>query len=138
MTATGRGERTGSHFISRNNDDPTAEATFNFMQQAGIPRKLTVTWNLVPWWSGTRLITGQKLRDGLSYLEELIALLPHLRAVVLVGQHAAKVEGYLTEKHPRLQVFTSAHPSRLVKKFHPDRWRAIPLEWAKVREVIDM
>src|SRR5882672_5086390 len=48
MTAES-GPRTGSGFISRDNDDPTAEATFKFMQQAGIPRKLTVIWNIVPW-----------------------------------------------------------------------------------------
>jgi hypothetical protein len=29
----------GSGFISRNNDDPTAEATFRFMQEANIPRR---------------------------------------------------------------------------------------------------
>ncbi len=38
----------GPGFISRNNDDLTAEATFRFMQMAGIPLKLTVTWNVVP------------------------------------------------------------------------------------------
>src|SRR5947207_12163253 len=36
--------RSGSGFISRNNDDPTAEASFAFMQEAGIPRLLTVSW----------------------------------------------------------------------------------------------
>jgi hypothetical protein len=50
MTSEDRG---GSGFISRNNDDPTAEATFRFMQAAGIPRTLTVIWNVVP--CGTRL-----------------------------------------------------------------------------------
>lgn len=57
MTAHG-GKRVGSGFISRNNDDPTAEATFEFMERADIPRKLTVTWNLIPWWNGTRKVTG--------------------------------------------------------------------------------
>ena len=28
----------GSSFISRDNDDPTAEATFRFLQQAGLDR----------------------------------------------------------------------------------------------------
>jgi hypothetical protein len=35
-------EAGGSGFISRNNDDPTAEATFRFMEQAKIPRKLSI------------------------------------------------------------------------------------------------
>jgi len=45
-------KRTGSGFISRNNDDATAEATFRFMEQSGIPRKLTVILersSLVEW-----------------------------------------------------------------------------------------
>jgi hypothetical protein len=32
------------------NDDPTAEAIFNFMQEAGNPRKAAVFWNVIPWW----------------------------------------------------------------------------------------
>src|SRR5258707_532063 len=40
------GRRAGSGFISRDNNDPTAEATFDFMGQAGIPRKSTVIWNI--------------------------------------------------------------------------------------------
>ncbi len=128
MTADGR----GSGFISRNNDDPTAEATFNFMRRAGIGRKLTVTWNLIPWWNGTRKVTGQELREGLQCLDELIRLLPSLRAVVLVGKHAAKAEPYVKRIHPGLQVFTSVHPSALVRAKHPQRWNEIPAEWAKV------
>lgn len=53
MTSSARAGRSGSGFISRDNDDPTAEATFNFMIQAGIPREKTVLWNLVPGWNGT-------------------------------------------------------------------------------------
>lgn len=48
MTAA-NGKRIGSGFISRNNDDATAEATFNFMKQAHIPRTRTVIWNVIPW-----------------------------------------------------------------------------------------
>jgi len=137
MTASGSDKRFGSGFISRNNDDPSAEATFDFMERAGIPRKLTVTWNLIPWWNGTRKITGQELRDGLDCLQELIGLLPNLRAVVLVGKHAAKAEPYLKEKYPGLRVFASAHPSPLVRANFSQRWNAIPAEWARVRETIN-
>jgi hypothetical protein len=60
----------GSGFIGRNNDDPTAEATFRFMQSAGIPRKLTVTWNVIPWWNGTRApVIRQREGKILSLLE---------------------------------------------------------------------
>ncbi len=136
MTAKGS-KRTGSGFISRNNDDRSAEATFEFMQRAGIPRKLTVTWNLIPWWNGTRKVTGHELRDGLECLKGLIGLLPRVCAVVMVGQNAAKAEPYLKEKEPGLRLFSSAHPSPLVKAKFPDRWNEIPAEWAKVLAVID-
>ena len=92
MTAEGgRGRRVGSGFISRNNDDPTAEATFDFMQKAGIQRKLTVIWNVIPWWNGKRKLTKEELRNGAQSVQELIGLLTKLRAVVLVGENADEV-----------------------------------------------
>lgn len=103
-------DATGSGFISRNNDDPTAEATFEFMEQAGIPRELTITWNVIPWWNGTRKVTGRELREGVACVRGLIALMPKLRAVVLVGEKAAKAQEYL--ENAGLAVFTSSHPRR--------------------------
>jgi hypothetical protein len=125
----------GSGFISRNNDDPSAEATFNFMQRAGIARKLTVTWNVIPWWNETRKVTGLELREGIACIHELITLLPLLRAVVLVGNKAARANAYLSGSS--LKLFTSAHPSPLVRAKYPDRWNAIASQWAKVRTVLD-
>lgn len=122
------GMRAGSGFISRDNDDQTAEATFNFMNQAGIPRKCTVTWNVVPWWNGTRKITAPELREGADLVRDLIALLPRLRVVVLVGKKAARARPHLETKN--LALFASAHPSPLVRASSPDRWKAIPMEWA--------
>lgn len=120
----------GSGFISRNNNDPSAEATFDFMQRAGIPRKLTVTWNVIPWWNGTRKVTGQELREGVACVQELITLLPKLCAVVLVGGKAARAQEYL--RGTGLTLFTSAHPSPLVRAKYPERWNAISSQWAKV------
>jgi hypothetical protein len=117
----------GSGFISRNNDDPTAEATFAFMQHAGIPRLLTVSWNVIPWWNGTRRVTRRELEEGVACLQDLIALLPKLRAVVLVGRKAARAARLLDTERPLL--FTSAHPSPLVRARHPERWNAIPEQW---------
>jgi hypothetical protein len=82
-------EAGGSGFISRNNDDRTAEAIFNFMQQAGIPRKLTVIWNVVPGWNGTRKVKAGERCQGTACVKKLISLLPALRAVVMVGSQAA-------------------------------------------------
>ena len=87
--------QSGSGFISRDNDDPTAAATFEFMQQAAIPRELTIIWNVIPWWNGTLAVTKSELQNGASRVNELIHLLPRLRTVVLVGRKAAAAKSHL-------------------------------------------
>src|SRR5438105_9981570 len=37
-----------SGFVSRNNPDQTAKNFFELNEQLGIPRKRTITWNIVP------------------------------------------------------------------------------------------
>jgi hypothetical protein len=131
MTAkAGSRKRSGSGFISRNSDDPTAEATFNFMHQAEIPRQRTVLWNVIPWWNGTRAMTRSELKDGVSRVIELIHLLRSPRAVVLVGRKAAEATSLL--EATGLPLFKSSHPSPLVRARWPERWAAIPSEWRKV------
>lgn len=121
---------TSSGFISRDNDDPTAEATYRFMIEAGIPREATVIWNAVPWWDGTRRIASQQLREGLECIDAMLALLPKVRAVVLVGRKAQRANS-----HFRLPVFASSHPSPLVRARHPERWANIPDEWRRAAEL---
>lgn len=135
-TEGGAGKRAGSGFISRNNDDPTAEATLEFMRTAGIPREATVIWNVVPWWDGTRNVTNTELCEGAGCVEHLITLLPNLRAVVFVGQKAAKARSYLTGTG--LALFSSDHPSPLVRARWRERWQAIPSDWAKVKPVLGL
>ncbi len=128
MTAES-GKRAGSGFISRNNNDPTAEATFKFMEQAGIPRKKTVIWNVVPWWNGLRKVTAQELREGITCVGALVKLLPALTAVVMVGDKAARARPYL--ETTKLDLIDSYHPSPLVRAKYPAKWAAIPFEWAQ-------
>jgi len=63
-----------SGFISRNNDDPTAENTLKFMQYAKIPRQETCIWNVVPGWNGTIRLTNAELRRGTDALPPLLVL----------------------------------------------------------------
>jgi hypothetical protein len=126
MTSAGG---TGSGFISRNNDDPTAEATFGFMKEAGLSRKRTVTWNVIPGWNGTRRVTTTELREGIDALKGLIPLLPELRTIILVGQKAQRARSLVEPLG--LRIFVSAHPSPLVRASQPDVWRAIPSIWAQ-------
>jgi hypothetical protein len=127
---TAEGGKGGSGFISRNNNDATAEATFNFMQQAGI-----VIWNVIPWWNGTVKVAREELIEGAAGIVDLIGLLPKLRAGVMVGRKATAAQHYL--KNTDLALFTSDHPSPRVRARLPERWQAIPSQWARVRPLID-
>ena len=135
MTAAD-GARRGSGFISRDNDDPTAENTFTFMREAGISRKLTVTWNVIPWWNGCRKVTAAELREGAEETRRLTGLLPRLRAVVFVGVKARRARRHLEDTG--LAFFSSDHPSPRVKARWPDRWRAIPSVWAEAGAAVGL
>ena len=128
MTSAVRSGRAGSGFISRDNEDPTAEATFRFMRAAGIPRSETVMWNVVPGWNGTRRITSTELRAGLAEIGTLIHLLPRVRVIVLLGRKAQRSEAQLGETG--LVIRRSPHNSPLVRASRPEAWNAIPALWA--------
>ncbi len=104
-----------SCFISRNNPDETAKNFFELLTEAGVPRKSSILWNIVPWYVGT----GEKIRpantsdvsSGINSLENLLNLLPRLREIVLVGRKAQKAEGYLRKIRPLLIVEKCPHPS---------------------------
>ena len=119
----------GSGFISRDNDDPTAEHTFRFMRKARIPRKRAVTWNVIPWWNGTRKVTNAELREGAEETRRLTGLLPRLRAVVFVGEKASRARPHL--ENTSLAFFSSRHPSPIMRATRPDEWCAIPSDWAE-------
>jgi uracil-DNA glycosylase len=113
----------GSGFISRNND-ATTEAAFRFMQQAGIARKETVLWNVIPGWNKTIRIKKGELKQGRLALNALFTLLPRLRVMVLVGRKAAQVKANMEERGFR--VFVSHHPSPKVRAIYRDKWESIP------------
>lgn len=121
------GKRQGSGFISRNNDDPTAEAVFNFMQQAKIDRRRVVLWNVIPGWNSTIKTTTGEIRGGIEELGNLMSLLPHVRTVVLVGKKAQRAAPFMTGFAVRIAL--SAHPSPKVRSVYPKLWNAIPDQW---------
>ncbi|WP_312127557.1 uracil-DNA glycosylase [Brevundimonas sp.] len=127
MTSASRTGKAGSGFISRDNDDPSAEATFRFMETAGIPREDTVTWNVVPGWNGTRKITAQELAAGVADAKRLLERLHAARTVVLVGKKAARATKLFSSAG--FAVFESPHPSPLVRAKYPERWSQIPDIW---------
>jgi hypothetical protein len=104
-------------FISRNNPDETAKNFFELNRDAEIPRKRTVTWNIVPWYIGT----GMRIREagktdtdaGIRALTRVLDLLPKLRAAVLIGRKAERASQLLAQLRPAVRVFKSPHPSPL-------------------------
>lgn len=90
------GRRPGSGFISIDNDDATAanfwEARREFGLDSGPGVSRVLHWNIVPWYLGVaaRKPTADEVRDGAGELLTLLGLLPELRAVVLVGDHAQR------------------------------------------------
>jgi hypothetical protein len=67
----------GSGYLQPDNDDLTAEAIFNFMQQADIPRKTTVIRNVIPSWSGPGRVTPSELRDGAASVRQIVSPIGH-------------------------------------------------------------
>jgi uracil-DNA glycosylase len=113
-------------FVSRNNPDETAKNFFEVNRDAGIPRTKTVTWNIVPWFIGTetRIRTANRadIKDGIPSLLRLLRLLPRLRAIVLIGRKAQRVESTVAFEAPHLCVFRTPHPSpKFVNRFKGNR-----------------
>lgn len=75
-----------SGFISRNNDDSTAETFFNLNKAATLPREVTVSWNIVPWRIGS--VGAEDIEEGIPWFLRLLDLLKELEVIVLVGKKA--------------------------------------------------
>lgn len=112
-------------FVSRDNDTPTAAAIRAFMAQAGLPRRETALWNLVPWWNGTTAVTAAERAAGVQALAGLLPSLPGLDTAVLVGRTADAARPLLGG----VRVLASAHPSPQVRAGFRERWDAIPGVW---------
>jgi hypothetical protein len=125
----------GSGFISMCNDDPTAEHSLGFIGQAGIPYSRLAIWNVMPGWNGAIRFIAEEHDWGMDRLSGLLALLPELRVAVLVGRQAQKAAPLL-QAHG-LPIVESAHPAMRVRNSAPEKWAAIPGQWAEARAIAD-
>ncbi|MGE8098089.1 uracil-DNA glycosylase [Pseudomonas fluorescens] len=119
----------GSSFISRNNPDETAKNFFNLTNEAGLQRKKSVVWNAVPWYIGSgtkiRAANPKDLEAGLRPLPMLLDLLPHLKAIVFMGQKAQKARSQVELLRPDLALFSCPHPSPMfINRLPGNRARA--------------
>lgn len=124
-----------SGFVSRNNDDRTAENIFELMKEADIPREKICMWNVVPGWNGKRKVESTELDAGIRSLKELFPLLRNLKVVVFVGQKAARALPLLHGGAVRID--QSPHPSPQVKGRYPDQYNSIRVVWRRVKELLD-
>lgn len=130
-----------SGFVSRNNPDESAKNFFEFSAAAGLSRQRTAVWNIVPWYIGS----GQRIRPAVSpdiasgwpHLLRLLALLPRLRAVVLVGRKAQRVAPELAAARPDLRQFHTAHPSPMFVNRAPTNRARIEADLREVARWLD-
>jgi uracil-DNA glycosylase len=112
-----------SGFISRNNPDETAKNFFLLNEDANLPRYLTVTWNVIPWYIGDgskiRPATMADIHEARPYLKELLSLLPRLLVVVLIGRKAQRAGSTVQELAAGTTILNMLHPSPLVVNRDP-------------------
>ena len=118
-----------SGFVSRNNPDESAKNFFELNAEAKIPRRRTVTWNVVPWYlgDGNRIRAAKRidLEQGIHFLSKLLSLLPKLRAVVFVGRKAEHARETVIEQLPNARLFYCPHPSPQCLNTNPANRRRI-------------
>jgi uracil-DNA glycosylase len=107
-----------SNFLSLANSDATAKNMVQVVTEAGIRYRELTFWNAIPW-SGPReeKITSAMLERGAGMLARLIPLLPTLKAVILIGREAQRLEPSMPNE-PSIQVFRCAHPGPFVWNQH--------------------
>ena len=117
----------GSGFISQDNNDLTANATKNFIVQAGIDRKKIVIWNLISAWNGKIKFSAKEKIYALEEFQELLSILKKVKSIILVGKEAQKIEKKIDLSN--YKVLKSYHPSPKVKSINPNFWKTIPNVW---------
>lgn len=103
-------------FVSRDNATPTARNLRRFTEAAGLSRRSTLIWNVVPWMdadpSAARLpLRADAVRAGLLWLPPLLELLPQLEVVVLAGRVARMAADTLQTRWTGLRLLMMPHPS---------------------------
>jgi uracil-DNA glycosylase len=126
-------ERGGSGFISCNNNDGTAQNTWETREEAGVSRKLVIHWNVIPYYIGTntkiRAYNPHDIAAVGPYIEELVRLLPHLKVVILGGEAARKVWQDFAPRHMKVHVIVCPHPSPTNVNTRPGNREQIVNAW---------
>ncbi|GLZ45839.1 hypothetical protein Acsp06_20240 [Actinomycetospora sp. NBRC 106375] len=114
----------GSGFVSRHNNDPTANNTYVASDRAKLGYDISLHWNVVPWWVANpakpvRTLEKESVR-ALPYLEQMLELLdPAPTEVVVLGRPAARAWARIARRGlpgglRDATVALAPHPSPLV------------------------
>lgn len=82
--------RRGRRFLSLDNDDAVAARMFATCVDVGLHRGDLVAWNICPFPIARSAPSAAELADARPYTARLLAMLPRLRGVVLLGSPAQK------------------------------------------------
>jgi hypothetical protein len=117
-----RPDACGSGFISLDNNDENAAATWRIFRDLNIDRSRDVLlWNIVPWYLGSdrriRKPSDQELDEARPALVRLLGMLPELRVIVLFGDSALR--GWRRAQIP-FPILWAPHTSPQSLNRHPE------------------
>jgi len=92
----------GTGFLCIENPDPTAAKVKDLLKDAGIRFEDMVPWNAYPWFTEHDRVSGPELELGIEPWLQLMALLPALRVIMLLGGTAQDGWKRLLKRQPEL------------------------------------
>lgn len=107
-------------FISLENPDQTARNFRTQLMAAGVQRNDLALWNVVPWYLGNeeetkiRSAKSADIQAGLQYLTSVVACIPKLQCIVLVGGAARQAHIHLSHQ-TTARILSCHHPSPKVQ-----------------------
>ena len=92
----------GTGFLCIENPDPTAAKLKHLLEDAGIRPEDMVPWNACPWGSEHARVSAAELELGIEPWLQLMALLPALRVIMLLGGTAQDGWKRLLKRQPQI------------------------------------
>jgi uracil-DNA glycosylase len=111
--------------ISIDNPDKTAANLGAQLEAAEIKREEIALWNIVPWYIGNkkktkiRAAVNLDIKEGQKCLIQVIALMPELKCIVLVGGAARRAHVFLSAR-TQAHILSCHHTSGTVKNTKPE------------------
>jgi sugar phosphate isomerase/epimerase len=92
----------GTGFLCIENPDPTAAKVKLLLDDAGLQPEDMVPWNACPWGTEHERVSAAELELGIEPWLQLMALLPALRVIMLLGGTAQRGWERLLKRKPEL------------------------------------